>query len=61
MNKTDTTRPLEEGIDESNEDVLRERLKTVDEDKKTAAPWSEVKRRVLSQPVPRVVGHITGN
>lgn len=53
MNKTEPTRPVEEGIDESNEAVVRDRLKTVDEDKRTAAPWSEVKRRVFSQPVPR--------
>ena len=53
MNKTEPTRPIEEGIDESNEAVVRDRLKTVDEGKKTAAPRSEVKRRVLSQPVPR--------
>jgi hypothetical protein len=53
MNTNQPIRPLEEGIDESNDAIVLERLKTVDEDKKTAAPWSEVKRRVLSQPVPR--------
>jgi hypothetical protein len=53
MDTKQPTRPLEEGIDASNEAIVLERLKTVDEDKKTAAPWSEVKKRVLSQPVPR--------
>ncbi len=53
MTKTEPVRPLEEGIDPSNEDIVLERLKTSDKDKKTAAPWPEVKKRVLSQPVPR--------
>jgi hypothetical protein len=53
MSTNEPTRPLEEGIDPSNEAIVLERLKTVEEDKKTAAPWSEVKRRILSQPVPR--------
>ena len=53
MRKNQRTRPVEEGVDPSNEKVVLERLKTVDKDKKAAAPWSEMKKWVLSQPVPR--------
>jgi hypothetical protein len=49
MNTPEPTRPLEEGIDESNEAIVLERLKTVDQDKKTAAPWPEVKKRILAK------------
>jgi hypothetical protein len=52
MNKTEPIRP-EDVIDESEEAIVRERLATFDEDKKTATPWSEVKRRILSQAVPQ--------
>ncbi len=53
MNKNQPIRPVEEGVDPSNEKIVLDHLKTVDKDKKTAAPWSEVKKRMLSQPVPR--------
>ena len=49
MNTTKAARPLEEGIDQSNEDIVLERLKTVDQDKKSAAPWPEVKKRILAK------------
>jgi hypothetical protein len=30
-------------------DIVRQRLATLDHDKKTAKPWSEVKRRILER------------
>jgi hypothetical protein len=53
MNKNQPTRPVEEGVDPSNEKIFLDRLKTADKDKKTAAPGSEVKKRMPSSPVPR--------
>jgi hypothetical protein len=49
MNPTEPIRPLEEGVDPSNEEIVRERLKTADQEK--SSPWSEAKRRIISQPV----------
>lgn len=53
MNKPEPTRPLEEGIDPSNEAIVLERLQTVEEDKKTTLSREEAKKRIFSQPVPR--------
>jgi hypothetical protein len=53
MNKNQPTRPVEEGVDPSNEKIFLDRLKTADKDKKTAAKGSEVKKRMPSSPVPR--------
>lgn len=50
---TEPVRPEDNEVDEATEKVVRERLKTVDEDAKTASPWADVKKRILSQPVPR--------
>lgn len=51
MNPTEPTRPLEEGVDPSNEEIVRERLKTADQERSSS--WSEAKKRILSKPVPR--------
>lgn len=51
MKPTEPIRPLEEGVDPSNEEIVRERLKTADQEK--SSPWAEAKRRIISQPVPR--------
>jgi hypothetical protein len=51
MKPTEPIRPLEEGVDPSNEEIVRERLKTADQEK--SLPWQEAKRRILSQPVLR--------
>ena len=51
MKTTEPVRPLEEGIDESNEEIVLERLKTVEQDKKTSAPWADVKKRILAKPL----------
>jgi len=48
MNKNQPTRPVEEGVDPSNEKIFLDHLKTADKDKKTAAPGSEVKNRMPS-------------
>jgi hypothetical protein len=53
MNKNQPTRPVEEGVDPSNEKIFLNRLKTAVKDKKTAAPVPEVKKRMPSSPVPR--------
>ena len=53
MIKNQPTRPVEEGVDPSNERMVLDHLKIVDEDKKTAALRSEEKKRVRSQPTPR--------
>ena len=53
MNKNQPTRPVEEGVYPSNEKIFLDRLKTADKGKKTAAPWSEVKKRMPSSPLPR--------
>lgn len=53
MNKNQPTRPLEEGVDTSDEKIVLDRLKTVATDKITAVPCSEGKKRMLSQPVSR--------
>ncbi|HTF72298.1 MAG TPA: hypothetical protein VK638_57495 [Edaphobacter sp.] len=47
MNKNQPTRPVEEGVDPSNEKIFLDRLKTADKDKKTA-PGSEDKKRMPS-------------
>jgi hypothetical protein len=40
-------------VTEEVEQTVRERLETVEQDKKTASPWPDVKRRILSrQPQP---------
>lgn len=36
-------------VTEAVEETVRERLKTIERDKQTAAPWDEVKRRILSR------------
>ncbi len=35
-------------VTETVEETVRERMETLERDKKTAAPWDEVKRRILS-------------
>jgi hypothetical protein len=52
MTKNQTTRPVEEGLDPSNERKVLDHLKNVDKDKKPTAPGAEVKKRVRSQPTP---------
>jgi hypothetical protein len=51
MKLTEPIRPLEEGVDPSNEEIVRERLKTADQEKSSS--WPEAKRRILSKPVAR--------
>jgi hypothetical protein len=34
-------------VSEAVEETVRERLKTIERDKKTASPWPDVKRRIL--------------
>lgn len=36
-------------VTEAVEETVRERLKTIERDKQTAAPWDEVKRCILSR------------
>jgi hypothetical protein len=36
-------------VTKSVRETILERLKTLDEDKKTAVPWSKVKRQLLSR------------
>ena len=36
-------------VTESVEKIIRKRLETLDEDRKTASPWPEVKRRILQR------------
>ena len=40
-------------VEEATETVVLERDAAFDQDRKTAAPWSEVRQRILSQPLPR--------
>jgi hypothetical protein len=51
MKPTEPTGPLEDEADPSNEEIIRDRLKTADKEENSS--WPEVKRRVLSQPVAR--------
>lgn len=48
MNKNQPIRPLEEGVDPSNEKILLDRLKNADKEKKTPASGAEVKKRMPS-------------
>jgi hypothetical protein len=36
-------------VSAETEEIVRQRLATLDEDRKTAAPWPEVKRRILER------------
>jgi hypothetical protein len=38
-------------VSEAVEETVRERLKTIERDKKTASPWPDVKRRILANPL----------
>jgi hypothetical protein len=51
MKTTEPVRP-DEDVDQETEEIVRDRNASFETDKKTAAPWSEVKRRILSQPLP---------
>ena len=53
MTKKQPTRPVEEGVDPSNERMVLDRLKNVDKDKKPTAPEAEVGKRVRSRPMAR--------
>jgi hypothetical protein len=46
MTKNQQTRPVEEGVDPSNERKVLDHLKKVDNDKKPTSPGAEVKKRV---------------
>lgn len=53
---TSPKRPNDDEIDEETRRILDERLKTADEDGKTARPWREVlndAKRKLEHPAPR--------
>jgi len=49
MKATEQTEPAEVPVTDAAEAVVRERLEGVEEDKGTAAPWPEVKRRILAK------------
>ena len=53
---TSPKRPNDSDIDEETRRILDERLKTADQDQKTARPWREVlnhAKRKLEHPAPR--------
>ena len=54
--KTTETEKADTPVTDAVEETVRERLKTIEEDKKTASPWPEVKRRILQ----RYGGHLAG-
>lgn len=45
--KTTEEKQAEIPVSAETEAIIRQRLATLEEDKKTAAPWPEVKRRIL--------------
>ena len=45
--KTMEEKQAEIPVSPETEAIIRQRLATLEEDKKTAAPWPEVKRRIL--------------
>jgi hypothetical protein len=47
--KTTETEKAEVPVTDSVEEAVRERLETIEQDKKTASPWPEVKRRILER------------
>ena len=47
--KTSEAENAEVPVTDSVEETVRERLETIEQDKKTAAPWPEVKRRILER------------
>ena len=49
--KTTETEKADIPVTEAVEETVRERLKTIEEDKKTASPWPDVKRRILQRPL----------
>ena len=49
--KTTETEEVDTRVTEAVEETVRERLKTIEEDKKTASPWPDVKRRILQRPL----------
>lgn len=53
MDKKQPARPVEEGVDPSNEKIVLDHLKTVDKDKKTVTPSSEVKKGMPTQSLRR--------
>jgi hypothetical protein len=60
MTKNQPTRPVEEGVDPSNERKVLDHLKKVDKDKKPTAPGTGVKKRGRSQPTPSRTGRLSG-
>jgi hypothetical protein len=46
--KTTEAEKAEVRVTADVEETVRERLETIEEDKKTASPWPDVKRRILS-------------
>jgi hypothetical protein len=48
--KTTETEKVDTWVTEAVEETLRERLRTIEEDKKAASPWPDVKRRILQRP-----------
>jgi hypothetical protein len=49
--KTTETEKVDTRVAEAVEEAVRERLKTIEEDKKTASLWPDVKRRILRRPL----------
>ncbi|MGA3054915.1 MAG: hypothetical protein ABSD63_11970 [Candidatus Korobacteraceae bacterium] len=46
--KTTEAEKAEVPVTAEVEETVRERLETIEEDKQTASPWPDVKRRILS-------------
>jgi len=49
--KTTETGKADTPVTDAVEETVRERLKTIEEDKITASPWPDVKRRILQRPL----------
>jgi len=49
--KTSTAKKPELPATQSVKQTVRERLRTFEQDKKTASPWADVKRRILERPL----------
>ena len=47
--KTTEEKQTEIPVSPETEAIIRQRRATLEEDKKTAAPWPEVKRRILER------------
>jgi hypothetical protein len=56
VTKEQPTRPVEDGVDPSNERMVLDHLKNVAKGKKPTAPEAGVGKRVRSRPMPRRYG-----